>query len=538
MTGRFGVFGQPLGGGPLRDADPLAESGSGPLSVTRGVADWQSRTTLVGVLVALAAGLALAAGVFVATGRPAIAVGAAAALPVLAWILRYPFGAVLIWILAMPFFIQVETTTPHPAFYVVHRLMILAVLGLVLVYHGIGQFRTRLRPSMVDVAILVFLGLGVANVLLLADNPARMMIAFYDRLIVPFLMFWLIRAIDPGQRDIQRLAIVGAIAVGIQAAIGILSWVAPAVLPPAWLGRAGERTVGTFGAPGPFTITLVFFGLLAAHYALGGIGRRPRALLLAVFAGAALAVFLSFQRGGWLGALVGIVGLWLVYPRTVYRLVLAGIVVAVLLAIGPLRDEFTFASERLGVTTTVTSRLVTFDAAIQMVEAEPLRGFGYGQFEKFDEQFKRTVGDVAYEAGGSLHNSWLGLAAENGIPAVLLYILPAVILFVRSVRTRTRLSRHSFLGGGLLIIAWAGVLDVFVVSNTMDMFHSSAWGTTLAWIGLALIAVQVDRVVAGAPRAGSRILAGIRHPTPVARVRTGAPVTPTTAKLPAGGGST
>jgi O-antigen ligase len=462
-------------------------------------------------------GMAVAAGLFVATGRAAVAVAAAAAFPALAVLLRYPFAAVLVYILAVPFFIQVETVTPHPAYWVLHRMMILAMLGLVLVYHGLGQMKNRLRPSIIDAAILAFLGLGVANILLLSDNPSRMLMAFYDRLVVPILLFWLIRAIDPGQRDIQRLAIVGAITVAIQAVIGILAWVMPSVLPSNWLGRAGERTVGTFAGPGPFTATLVFFGLLVAHYALAGSGRRPRAMLLATVGIGMLAVFLSFQRGGWLGAALGFAGLWLVHKRATSRMAMAGALAALLLAIGPLSAEFSFASERLADADTVDSRLVTFDAAFQMVESEPLRGFGYGQFEKFDEQFKRSVGDVAFEEGGSLHNSWLGLAAENGIPAVMLYAFPAVWLLIRSFRLRHRLTRRGFIGGALIIVVWAGILDIFIVSNTMDLLHSSPWGTGLVWIGLALIAVQIDQVPGAAATARSRIMSAPLRPRTTAR---------------------
>ena len=45
------------------------------------------------------------------------------------------------------------------------------------------------------------------------------------------------------------IGVVGACTIAVQATIGILSWVAPSVLPAQWLGRAGERTVGTLGGP-------------------------------------------------------------------------------------------------------------------------------------------------------------------------------------------------------------------------------------------------------------------------------------------------
>jgi O-antigen ligase len=476
--------------------------GEGSLERTPTVVD---RGAIVLVFLALA-GLALGVGLFVGLGEPVVAVSAALGLPVLATIVRYPFAAILLWVGVMPFFIQTETITPHPAFWILHRMMIPAALGLVLVYHGLGQIRSKLRFTTADVAILLFLGIGVANVLLLSDNPARMIVAFYDRLAVPMLAFWLIRALHPTQRDLQRLALTGAILVLVQAAIGILSLSAPGLLPEAWLGRAGERTVGSFGAPGPFTVTLVFFSLLAAHYALAGSGRRPRLFLLAALAAGLFAVFISFQRGGWLGAAVGFSALAVVHSRATARLAIAAILVGVVLALGPLAAEFQFATERLQEGSTINARLVTFDAAVQMVEDRPATGFGYGQFEKFDEQYKRSLGDIGLTEGGSLHNAWLGLAAENGIPSVVIYAIPALYLFLRTLRARGRVSRSGFMGGAMLIIVWGAVLDIFVVSNTMDMLHSSAWGTMLAWIGLGLIAVQLDQLPDRVQRTSSRVL--------------------------------
>jgi O-antigen ligase len=491
-------------GRPFADPVVFADASyeTTPRAVDRG---------FVVVLFLVLVGLAVAVGLFAATGQVVIGVGAALALPVLALLLRYPFAGVILWVIGVPFVIEAETITPHPGFWVLHRMMIPTLLGLVLVYHAIGQIRSRLKPTFVDWAILAFLGLAIANILLLSDNPSRMLMAFYDRLGVPLLLFWLVRAISPGERDLKRLAIVGAIVVTFQAAIGFLSWVAPSALPAAWLGRAGERTVGTFGGPAEFTVNLVFFSLLAAHYALTHGRQLSRPLLLAIVGFGMFGVFLSFQRGGWLGALVGFTALWLVHRGAVTKMAIVAAFAGAILAAGPLGAEFQYASERLSDADTVDSRLVTFDAALQMVEEQPIRGFGYGQFEKFDEQYKRSLGDVAFEEGGSLHNAWLGLAAENGIPAVVLFVLPAILLGIRSARQRHALGRNGFLGIGLLLIMWGAVLDIFIVSNTMDMLHSGIWGTSLAWLGLGLIAVQLEQAPAHGPRPVSRIMSGNRR---------------------------
>ena len=457
----------------------------------------------IGALLLLG-GLALAAavGLAVAAGFHQVAIGLTLALPLGAVVLRWPFAIVVLWALIMPFFLESLSSQAGPMMWALHRLALPGTLVLIAVYHALGIRRSPFRFGLVDVALIGFIALSIVNVLLTASNTQRELVSFYDKLAVPIALFWLVRATRPSRREIEVLVAVGVVTILFQVALGILSWVAPGVLPAQWLGRAGERTVGTFGGPAPYTITLVFYGLLVLHRGMLARAGIRRAMVVGLVALALLAVFLSLSRGSWLGAGLAFAGLVVIYPRIVVPLGLTGLVLVSALAFGPLSEQIGFAQERLEDDATVASRIITNDAAFRMIEERPLIGFGYGQFERYDEAHKQRSGDIPLKLGGSSHNTYLNLAAELGLPSLLLYFAAPVILLVQTVRMRRRLK----LGGpalwGMAVILWLALLDQFVVSNFLEMVHAYVWGTSLWWLTLGLIAVTLDRAPAD-PRPSS-----------------------------------
>ena len=451
-------------------------------------------TVLGGVLALLAVGvvLALAVGGAAGLGQWEASVALALAVPMAIVVINYPWAAVMIWLAAMPFLVVDASASVSAGVWAAHRLMIAATMVIVLTYRMLGLSRSRFRLSTVDVFVVGFVVLGVANVLVLSDNPTRMLVAFFDSLFVPIALFWLIRLIDPGTAEIRRLMLVMAAVLLVEVVIGTLSWVAPGVLPGPWLGRAGERTIGTLGGPGPYTVTLVFGALLMLHAGSGSRLTWVRWAMMLFAAAAFVGVLLSLSRGSWLGAAASIFGLFFVFPRSILPTLGAGALVAVVLAVGPFSGQFSVLDERVGDSDTAESRLITNNAAIRMIATEPAFGFGYGNFERFDESFKERVGDIAVKPG-SAHHAYLALAAENGIPALVLYLLPAAWLLMRSIQLRRYMPTEQFLNGTLLVVLWLALLNQFIVSNFMDMLHSSTWGVGLWWICLGLIHALVSR---------------------------------------------
>jgi O-antigen ligase len=453
---------------------------------------------LGGCVVGLAAALAIAAGAEV--------IGIAiSVVPAGFLVLRYPWIAVLLWLGLLPLFFQTPDASAGPGIWILHRILVPAMLLVSFAYFVLGFSRSHFRLSLTDFAIVVFLVLGAANIQLLSSNTGRMNVAFLDSFVVPICMYWLVRLIEPNDNDLRRMLPVLAWVLLLQFTVGVLSWVAPGVLPGEWLGREGERTVGTLGGPGPYSVTLIFCTGLIFHRLTGTQSASGRLLLVLLVAAGFYGVVLSFSRGSWLGALVLFAGVIALERRLAAQMVAFAVVLAIILAIGPLGNQLDFAAERLGDESTAASRLITNNAALRMIETSPLIGFGYGNFERFDEQFKERVGEIPVEPG-SAHHTYLALAAENGIPALIIYLLPAAWLLLLTVRRWRMLPADGLMNRRLVVILWLVLASEFIVSNFMDMLHSSPWGTTLWWLALGLIHVVITRASA-APR--------VRRATPV-----------------------
>ncbi len=462
----------------------------------RALSAWLRTASLPALLLCGSLLLAAAAGALVAFGYPEFALALAVMLPVAALVLRHPFMAVILWALILPFFLEGVSAEAGPGLWALHRIGLPLTLALVAVYHGLGIRRSPFRIGIIDFAILGFLALGVANVLLYGVNTQRELVSFYDKLAVPIILFWLVRAIGPSRRDMRLLVAVGLLTIAVQVTLGVMSWFAPSLLPSQWLGRAGERTVGTFGGPAPYTITLVFFALLAIQWAMRDRPGLRRVVVFGLVIASLLAVFLSLSRGSWLGAALAFGGLAILYPRAVALMAAIGLLLAGSLAAGPLGDQIAYAQQRLDDQATVESRIITNDAATRMIEDRPFIGFGFGNFERYDEEYKQRVGDIPLKLGGSAHNTYLNLAAEMGLPAVVLYFLTPLVLLIRTIRARHRLKQGDAVAWALVVVLWLALVDQFAVSNFLEMIHAYLWGTSLWWLALGLIAATLQSVAA------------------------------------------
>jgi O-antigen ligase len=343
--------------------------------------------------------------------------------------------------------------------------------------------------------MLAYLALCVSNILMLSARPNTQLIHFYDRIFVPFCMYWLIRVIRPGQIDLERLAPVAFIIILSQGTIGILSWFAPQVLPPKWLGRLGERTVGTFGNPAVFTTTLLFAVVILTQ-TLWRDTYKKKLLQTGSFLAVAFAfflVFFSFSRGSWLGALPVWLGLYILHPKLMRRLSLVGSIALVpLLALGPLADYASFAEERLFTEKTAEGRVIGGAATFRMIQEKPIFGWGYRNHELYDEQFRDRVMGLVDGSEQSSHNTYLLIAAEMGIPGLILYYLPIGLLLYMTLKYWHRLSAIQVWSKSLVLMLWLLIIDHAITGLFTDMIQSPFFNTVIWWLMLGLIANAID----------------------------------------------
>ena len=143
------------------------------------------RAALLGAC--LAVGLLL--GVLVAFGAWEVALMVAVAIPVAFVVAARPFAGVLLWILVLPYFVKGEEANAE--IWLLHRIAIPGLLVLVAVYHALGIRRSPFRVSFIDFGLVLFLMLGILNVIWFASQPSRTLVSFYDHLAVPVILFWL-----------------------------------------------------------------------------------------------------------------------------------------------------------------------------------------------------------------------------------------------------------------------------------------------------------------------------------------------------------
>ncbi|HEX6292682.1 MAG TPA: O-antigen ligase family protein [Herpetosiphonaceae bacterium] len=474
--------------------------GHGPRSALHpgaALPDWLP--ALLGVSFGLVAALLIVGGQWI------FLVPLGAIVPAAILFLRYPFVAVILWIVIFPYFVITPTPSFRIMYWLLHRAMIPGALAIVILGDWLGlRQREPVRFGRAELFMLIFVLLAIANIMLLTPRPAQTLVRFYDRLFVPLCMYWLVRLIAPTTRDLSRLAWAGSITIVVEAIIGLLGWFVPQTLPEHWLNRIGERTVGTFGNPAVYTSTLLFLALLLLQYGMQSRSRGRRVLTLAMLGLAYLGVFFSFSRGSWLGALLVWLGLLLVYPATMRRWTIVVALIGLPVISVVLAQEMSWATERLGDQDTAKGRVLGAATSINMIERRPWLGWGFDTYDLYDEQFKTRVADLAVREEQTSHNTYLLFIAEMGAVSLVLYMLPVVWWLLLSRKVWHRLPGHGFLSWHLLVLLWLLLLDHFTVSNFMDMIQSNLFGTTIWWLALGLIASLISTHLApgdiGPPR--------------------------------------
>lgn len=406
--------------------------------------------------------------------------------------LHYPFISILIWLVVYPFFIHTLDSSGRYMYWILHRAMIPGTLVIVIALHMLGVSKKKIRFSTVDFFILLYFFYAVANIFLLTESPTTKLIHFYDRLFVPICIFYIVRFISLTDKDMKWLVPAVTLLIWMQTIIGLLSWFQPGILPEQWLSRAGERTTGTFGNPGVFTTTLLFCAVILIQYYSTSKSSTGKLISFVSIGAAFFMVFLSFSRGSWLGAAILVAGLIYLYPKQMFRLLTVLFIIFVILSVGFLSFYVEFASERLLTESTAQGRIIGAAATLGMIRDKPIFGWGYGNHELYDEQYRTRVFNFDFSGENSSHNTYLLITAELGIVGFLLYMLPAIWLFFKSRKLLPELPTSGFLGRPILFMFWFLIFDQIAVSALTDLIESNWYSTGVWWLILGLIANIIE----------------------------------------------
>jgi O-antigen ligase len=326
--------------------------------------------------------------------------------------------------------------------------------------------------------LLVFLAASIASALLNSLSPIQAMagIAFTLDAVA---FFFLARLADFSVR--QALLAVGAF-VALMALAALVA-VAQALLTPEFLGlhalqgRFGElyRLASFFGDPNVFAALLSAAAPFVLFGSPGLRTRRGRAWALALAALLILALWLSFSRGGWLGAVVGFGFASAILDR---RALVIGVVLAVVTfavawimprdLLGGAGDRPDLVGSTIGRVGTVGGgrdlRILFVINAIPIVGDHPLLGVGPGRYGGAAADLFGTDVYVRYGTDKlfvnptqrTVDNFWLHLLGETGIIGFLAFAaMVGVTLWevIRSARAAAWARRVLLSGIAAAVIA-------------------------------------------------------------------------------------
>jgi O-antigen ligase len=153
--------------------------------------------------------------------------------------------------------------------------------------------------------------------------------------------------------------------------------------------------------------------------------RGPRALAAMTAVLCVVGILLSVERSVWIGAVAASVVAVLCAPRLVRYFVpaaavAAGAVAAALLLIPGLPAQ---VRQRYNAVGTIWDRKNLAVAALNMIEAKPLTGFGWGRFQaESQDYFRQSQSYPLTATAAGVHNFALLYAVELGIPGMTLWV--------------------------------------------------------------------------------------------------------------------
>lgn len=257
--------------------------------------------------------------------------------------------------------------------------------------------------------------------------------ALLDRLgIIPFLMFCLAPLLfrQARQRNFLLLVLVAIGAylgvVALLEGVGLPNLVLPSYIRNPNIGLHYGRARGPFLESAADGISLYMCGVAAVVGMKVWHSRGAQIACAIVAALCGVGVIFTLTRAIWLAAVVGTLAAMLVSPST-RRLIAPTAIIGVLAVVAVVFLVPGLSTKVQGRTQDqlpVWDRYNTNDAALRMVEAKPIFGFGWQTFVSKGTTYIRQSSNYPLTgAGNEVHNVFLSHAAELGIVGFLLWTL-------------------------------------------------------------------------------------------------------------------
>lgn len=372
-----------------------------------------------------------------------------------------------------------------PNGYIMHLVIgpkhVIAGLSLAVLIARFGEFR-RIKLSAADVLVLVFYGWGALASVFGSSQPT-VSVAIHALALHEAVMYFLLR--QSGESVRIAPALLGIILTLVAAQSGVVaaqfiggSPVGKSVEAQVGFEAFGEaadeagfryRPTGTFTHANDLALNLTHMLPVVLSFVLSMGSEVARTLLLA----GAMALVVSLGRIGWFGFAtaslavmfrMNVLGRMLTMPTPVRRITIAIIATVLVIVAGPRLASMPSAIDETG---GLTVRIMQLEHATFLIGRSPL--FGVGQGLSVPEGLLVDPKGILRSFPSPVHNVYMLLAAEQGLPASLSFI--AIMLLCIRVSGLWSPPRSRVLGysGTLLIGLGAGTLGTLLAGLFQPM---------------------------------------------------------------------
>jgi len=252
---------------------------------------------------------------------------------------------------------------------------------------------------------------------------------------------------------------------------------------PGWVvGDANYFTIAALAVmPIAFELTLVAESKLQKLYAV--------VCTLLTFG----AVTLGASRGGFLGIVLVVLYLIARSRKPARNLVLVVLAAIPFLVFAPNSPINRFFHPDPGDQASVSKHLVGWEAGLNMIKKHPFTGIGFGNYKAVVTRYDKS-GEVRLDPHVA-HNAHLEVAAELGLPALVVFWVFLGTAFYSAGKTRKRaLARDSQVLAAIAVGCQASILG-----TSVGIFFVSGQYTRLFWFVLCMTMVMPLLIPAKAP---------------------------------------
>ncbi len=409
-------------------------------------------------------------------------------------------NAVLFWVALVPFlhfYMRVELPTGIPDLTPARAMAIVALLATAARAVS-GNLPRVERHTAINGALLLFVLARTLSAFWSQLSLSSAFLPIVDSVWIPYLLYRLTLASTRRPEDVDKFlhALLAIVMVG--GALGLIESIlrldevifsylgAPRTEYIVWMTDGIRRAAGPYLNPAAYGLQLGL-GMLIALHRVRGSSRRDGSMV--TFAFCFVCVFACFTRGSWLGVLAGhLVFLALTGDWKLLRFLMVLAIFAGLAGLFSSIDQHERFAQRMGNAGTATTRLALADRGLQMIVAEPLLGRGVGGYEAAHDGFTSSFGDPD---GVSSHNTYLTVAVDSGLPALLFLLLGFGHSMKRSLSWAHRQSRGHASRSRIALLL--GGIATFAIGGCFIDLTSASYILTMTFIFLALLERSIPR---------------------------------------------